>query len=73
MSTFEGPVNVSPAPEQVIPIEKSRSNGLPAKLPVPNEQELLWIASNGENQHYEFKGPGTHTTKIANEVAAVFT
>jgi predicted HTH transcriptional regulator len=42
----------------------------PAERHIPTEQEVLEICRGGENQLYEFKGPGTATDKIAKEVAA---
>jgi predicted HTH transcriptional regulator len=40
-------------------------------MAVPNEHEILEIARRGEDQVYEFKGPGTEARKIAREIAAM--
>ena len=41
------------------------------ELAVPTATEILEIARNGEDQHYEFKADGTEVRKITREIAAM--
>jgi len=41
-----------------------------ATIHIPNTNEILDIAKNGEDQLYEFKSPGTESSKITKEIAA---
>lgn len=71
MSTFEQLAKVPQSPATIIPIREGKTPGPPNKIPIPTEQRILEIARKGEDQLHEFKSQGTHTTKIANEVAAM--
>lgn len=56
------------------PLVKAKVGGRQATktsmtLRTPSEQELLDICNNGEDQLYEFKGPGTKGRKLAKEIA----
>jgi hypothetical protein len=59
-------------PEQVeVSTRESRRRAKSIELAPPTETELLEIVRHGEDQLYEFKGPGTETGKITREVAAM--
>lgn len=55
-------------PPQGHPAKKA---GRRKHVPVPSETEILDICREGEEQLYEFKGPGTEIPKITKEVAAL--
>lgn len=70
---FTEPIRSQPAePTPVAHVKRkgARSAGQ-RSLSVPNEHEILEIARRGEDQLYEFKGPGTDARKIAREIAAM--
>lgn len=50
----------------------TRKNSKPKKvsIKIPNENEIIDIAEEGEDQLYEFKHPGVETEKITREIAA---
>jgi hypothetical protein len=69
LTYFHGPVRIAAS----APVRSSRKTRTPPKatpLPIPTEQEVLDICSRGEDQTYEFKGPGAEPSKLAKEVAA---
>lgn len=58
--------------EAVTNVKKSRKpSRIPLPLTIPNEEEVLQIAKNGEDQIYEFKRQGTDIPKITKEIAAM--
>ncbi len=58
--------------EAVSNVRKSRKTSrIPSPLTIPNEEEILQIAKNGEDQIYEFKRQGTDIPKITKEIAAM--
>ncbi len=66
---FQGPVRIKKSGLA----ERSNKQRTPSKakpLPMPTEQEVLDICSRGEDQTYEFKGPGAEPNKLAKEVGA---
>ena len=40
-------------------------------MPLPDENEILTIARDGEDQLYEFKAPGTEVNKVVREIGAM--
>lgn len=59
-------------PEQVeLSSREPRRRAKSVELAPPTENELLEIVRHGEDQLYEFKGPGTEAGKIVREVGAM--
>ncbi len=54
------------------PVKVARRGGAPRTkpLPVPTENEVLDICKRGEDEIYEFKGPGAETRDLTKEIAA---
>lgn len=68
LSYFES-VATTTAYMKVVASNKSRG-ATKTSIHIPDEQEILDISNSGEDQHYEFKSPGTDTNKITKEIAA---
>lgn len=51
-------------------VSKKTKRSHAQRIHTPTEQEILDISKAGEDQYFEFKSPGTDTSKITKEIAA---
>lgn len=65
------PVSERPSSGQIPEGRQPRRSLSMQALQVPDENEILEIARNGEDQLYEFKAPGVDASKISREICAM--
>jgi hypothetical protein len=68
---FRGTSIAKPSPTIKSAVYKRKASDRRKPLLMPTEQEIIDICRNGEDQLYEFKGPGTEATKLAREIGAM--